>query len=220
MNLSPLPYFLGVIAIFATATVARADVTIYAYEEGGDVIFTYSGSINTAGVVDVGGFSLGRVGPAEGEITFGSGAPAQILDQFAITGPENFGVGTIFVADQFTGDIFGFCWNCERSLVLPDGYVSNSLISGTMVFETASFGSMAIDNVSGPYVWDVTGTSETITLIFSKPPDPNAAIKRTLSRKVKKFTRKMKAAKRKGKTALARRLSKKIRKLKSRIRRL
>lgn len=220
MNLSRLITALGIAAILATADTARADITIYAYKEGNDIIFTYSGSINSFGYPDDGDFNLGRVGAADGEITFGTGRPAQLLNQFAISGPENIGTGGIIVADQVSGDIFGFCWLCDRAITLPDGYVRNTPLSGSMRFQSASFGSLGIDDVSGPYVWDVTPSSEKITLIFSRPPDPNAAIKRRLTKTIKKLTKRQNTAKRRGKTALAKRLQMRIRNLKARRGRL
>ena len=161
--------FLALLATF-WAVSASADVIIYGYEDGSDVIFSGGGSLDLTGLgapggpQDFTGVILGRVQADEPELLF-LDANVDVYLEAATVVADPFGPGFITDADVVSGDAFGF----EGSiLVTPFGYASGDLLSASMSFLGESFSTMGL--IAGTYVWSLPNDS--FTVIIGERPVP------------------------------------------------
>ena len=101
--------------------------------------------------------------PDFGVIVTGSGILTdQLADHYtgAITGPSSFGSGGFMLATTGTGDIVGIG---GVQLLVPFGYASGTLLSGSATFNNATFSSLGV--TPGTYVWTWgTGANQNFTL--------------------------------------------------------
>jgi hypothetical protein len=167
MNKILLASFL--IASATIATPVHALVNIIGTETGGNVEFSYSGSLNTGGLTS--GFTASQsvVRGSDAFLFFASGFV--VAYNSAISGPLSFGTGlATFTANSRSGDFFGIVGN-NSSLYLPIGYVSNTNISGLMTFDSATFASLGI--TPGTYTYTLTNAAaDTINLNIGVTPVP------------------------------------------------
>ena len=138
--------FCGTAALVLFASlpaVTRADIVIDAVETGGDVVFSFSGSIDTSALgapsftdptTAVGVF------PQHGSFAFGE--VGTLVDFWAGYGLLPFGTGGVWFADSVIGDGFGLSFFGE--LFIEDGYVSGSTISGSFTFDNATFATLGL----------------------------------------------------------------------------
>jgi hypothetical protein len=144
----------SLVVALAFASSAQGAVVITAVETGGDVVFSYSGTINQ------GGWTLGP--PAGDQFAFidpdklvlVGPTPAVPTVQFQspndLQGPDNFGTGPETFASSGSGDIFGLFFD-GGLMNLPGGYVRNTPISGTSTYGGQSFASLGM--APGSYEW-------------------------------------------------------------------
>lgn len=157
-----LTFFFGIGA-------AHSAIVIVALETGGDVVFSYSGTIDTTGASIAGtqtGSAYSGIIPNLG-IVGNSGTP---YDGYAITGGGIFGVGGNTVATISTGDSFQIRSNDFR-LRLPDNYVSGTTISGDITFTGTDFTTLGVDSSSN-ITWNLPNDS--ISLQFTAIPEPSS----------------------------------------------
>jgi hypothetical protein len=107
----------------------HADVVVYIYQSGPNVVSSYSGTIDLTGLTADGndGVTPALIWAAEALEVFGptvGGEPVYL----GITGPTDFGDGALTEASSSTGETFGF-GGLDQDLLLPTGYVSGSLIA-------------------------------------------------------------------------------------------
>jgi hypothetical protein len=141
----------GVAAVLAAGFVisllnpqqARATVIINAAEVGGDVVFSYSGTIDLTGLgaptADGTANMNSAINPNFGAVLVGNG---QVMDfwqgpyTFIPFGPGGFAAPSSEAGPGFSiySDGFG----------IFDGYVSNAFVSGSMSFNGASFASLGM----------------------------------------------------------------------------
>lgn len=167
---------------FTISTESKSAVLITATEVGNDVVFNYSGSIDT---------SLLNTGPNDilsGDPRFISPFVAGFSNLSAGTltifngyiSPANFGVkvGQEFAhfADSGTGDSF---WIRAQDLKLSEGYVSNSDISGSMTFKNKSFNSLGV--TPGTYNWTYQSGGATMVSLTTVPEPHEYAMVASLS---------------------------------------
>jgi uncharacterized protein YhjY with autotransporter beta-barrel domain len=158
---------------------ANADITILGQESGGNVVFSYSGSVDLTGLAKSGGgFSTGQnfITPNLGIVAFlDAGGDAYEntlpLPGAIFSGVQDFGPGNMFSANSSTGDSF-FLY--RYVLGVPVGYHSGDLIEGSMTFDGETFASLGIDPERG-YTSALTPYFA-ITLSFGPPPEQLSAI--------------------------------------------
>jgi hypothetical protein len=158
-------------------TPAHADFDITALQLGPDLVFSYSGSVDLTGApLPSGAGSSAFINPGAPALSFTSYA-AGAVDTYLLPSPPPafpvFGTLGAHFPTSNTGGILRLSGaSTPHELSLPDGYVSNSLISGSMTFSGSSFTSLGL--TPGSYVWDLTFTGgpsqkATITIV----PEPS-----------------------------------------------
>ena len=159
------------LATLFLASSVQGAMFINVIESYTSVVFSYSGSLNTSGLVSTTDPSTAvGIRPSSGIFL---NVPVTSTAYNAFTTPVRFGDSTATVVpDLFTGDTFGLSGNTLR---MPQGYVSGIWITGSMTFNNADFASLGLDPSGGPYVWTRIGFPEdTITMTFSPAPEPSA----------------------------------------------
>jgi hypothetical protein len=152
---------LAIIALMPTTS--QADIVVNAQQSGGDVVFSFSGSVNLSGLgasTGTGG-SVSAIRPALGVFIFSS-VSSDPLDTWTGYTFPSFGVGGLELANSAsvpTG--FGYVVSGPR-LVIEDGYVSGTLIAGSMTFDGETFASLGL--TPGNYVASLP--SDTVTLVI------------------------------------------------------
>ena len=191
---------------------ARAEITITAEEKDGNVVFSFSGELDTTDLVDgPSTFGMGRLKPGNPVLLLiGSGVPESFAPRAGLGGPSSLGSGGDSTTNIATGDIFGIS-PAFGTVILPDGYVSNTPISGSMTFIMATFETLGMDSPVQPQVWTLLNTpADRIVLRF---PAQIAKVKAAYSSMIRELTKKRKVAKRKSQTSKVRRFNRQIRKL-------
>ena len=160
-------------ALVAATAAANASPYVVTLEQvGSDVVATGSGEINLAGFP--GSFLTSTASAAiradPDYILLGTGE----LQGYglSITGPSSFGSGSGTFADLSSGDAVGI--NGSNTIYLPDGYVSDTALSSSATWDSATFASLGV--TPGTYVWTFgTGADQSITLdIVASTPLPAA----------------------------------------------
>lgn len=126
---------------------AQADIIIQGQEVGGNVVFSYSGSVDLTGFPGMQtAQTFGNASPPVGTIAF-STFTFTSWDGYSFA-PFNLSFGPGVGADArpttFTGDIFQVAaW--LGTIGVPQGYVSGTPLAGSMTFAGETFASMGID---------------------------------------------------------------------------
>lgn len=155
-------------------SVAEANITVTALEVGPDVVFSFSGSLNTSPFTFVAltyGSLAGFISPdtlsnAHGYFDRYSSSITNPSSAFATSGSLT-STTTYSVA---SGNGFRIDGNIGY-ISLPQNYVSNTLISSTMTYLNQTISSLGL--IPGTYVWALSG-SQTVTLIVGSAPAPSA----------------------------------------------
>ena len=178
--------FLALSSLLSVAFLApaHASIVITAIESGGNVVFSFSGSVDLTGATSTGGTSVTSViNPGIPLVEFGG----SLSDSYALVNPAGgaYGTATItFPSVANSGDIFVYVGSATPRIEVPDGYVSNTPISGSMTFNSATFASLGISPVPATYIYDMklagTGTvDQTVTL--NVIPEPSTFVLRGLA---------------------------------------
>jgi hypothetical protein len=146
--------------------ITSADIVINAVEIGGDVVFSYSGSIDLSGLGAplLGIILFTRIQPDSGTIVFGG-----ILDVYfglPVSFPV-FGTGGNSFPDSRAGDEFAIG---GPSVGLPEGYETGDPISGSMTFDTETFASLGV--TPGTYVLQLPDDTVTLNIGVAQVPEP------------------------------------------------
>ena len=189
---------------------------VWAEEIAGSVVFYHQGSIDVTAFSPSSTISAGTsITPSNP--TFVNGEDPSVMTTYytgVIAINPMFGNGGQTDATSEAGDTFGFAGS---GIVLPNGYMSGTAISGSMTFSPATFLSLEVDTT--PYSIEVAG-SNTIRM-FTRPPVSvpvdNSAAEADLLKQVSKLQKKIKKLKKKGKKAKAKKLGKKVKKLKQQL---
>ena len=155
------------VALFLTLSMTYpgdASIIITAVQQGNDVVFTGSGSINLTGLT----FSYKDSEEYPTSAYLQADIPGVILGSgiadhygYISDGPNNFGPGAggTVPASAYSGNPFGFDYG---SLVVPSGYTSGSPLSGTATFGNKTFADIGI--TPGTYTWTVPNDSITLNI--------------------------------------------------------
>jgi hypothetical protein len=149
----------------------HADVVVYIYQSGSNVVSSYSGTIDLTGLTFDGndGVTPAYIWGATATEVFGptvAGEPVYL----GITGPTDFGDGALTEASSSTGDTFGY-GGLDQDLLLPTGYVSGSFISGTDIWDDTTIAGLGLTPGTYNYTWG-TGADGSFALNVGIAPVP------------------------------------------------
>ena len=214
MGRKTLPLLAGGLLLLTTASAADAAMILRLEEVSGDVVVRGSGTINLSGLISEGASNTATnsfnaihvyAGPAaeddDGHVEFWSGltgGPATISSTTDIFLP---------LSSASFGDLFGIISNDgsgvggdgKALLVLPQGYISGTQLSGTSRFTGQTFTTMGIS--LGTLTWTLP-SADTVTITTEPVPAPlgvaSAAAVFSTIRRLKHNTRILQLASRKG----------------------
>lgn len=159
-------------------TPLNASIVITAIGSGGNVVFSFSGSVDLTGTTAPGtSSSSSAVNPTIPLVEFKGGGS---VNSYTVAAPASGGFGpggaSFPGSNAATGDAFSYVGGSSPRIDLPAGYVSNTLISGSMTFNSATFASLGISPVPATYVYDMKlagiGTVEQ-TVTLNVIPEPS-----------------------------------------------
>lgn len=202
---------------------SHADIAITAKEIGDDVVFSYSGSIDLAGLgTSQPTSSRCAVYPVNAYVEFGPTTAVPESNSLYLNSVvtadsvTSIGTGGYALATSVSGSYFSVNNN---SIKLPLDYASKTEISGSMTFGGSSLADLQISKAETPYSWILTNGQE-ITLTILDADDDNAGKKLELEKKIKKLKKQIRAAKANEQKSLVKKLTKRLRWLKTRLERL
>ena len=155
----------ALVLALSVPAITRADIVINAVEAGGDVVFSFSGSIDLSGLgAPLPGIILfTRIQPDSGTIVFGG-----ILDVYSgLPVFPVFGTGGNSFPDSRAGDEFA---TIGPSVGLPEDYETGDPISGSMTFDTETFASLGV--TPGTYVLQLPDDTVTLNIGVAEVPEP------------------------------------------------
>jgi len=148
--------------------VSHATVIINGVEAGGDVAFTYSGSIDLTGLgmpdFDGNANDNSVLAPSLGAILFGNGASMDAWQDPTYPFPA-FGSGGLSSPDSVTGPGFSIY---NDGFGIFDGYVSLATLSGGMTFNSSTFVSLGLT----PGSYSTSLPNDTVILNIRAVPEP------------------------------------------------
>jgi hypothetical protein len=168
--------------LLAGISSSMGSVTITAFENGGDVVFSGSGTLNLSSLHHItSGGHLSGINPNElGVPVLVIGALTGTVEEYGwggVSTPPSFGTGGSILASSGSGDSFGTTvdgQNGEAAVIwVPAGYVSGSWLSGSMTFTGQTFASLEL--ISGIYTWSwgLGESADSMTLVI---PEPSAVL--------------------------------------------
>ena len=160
-----------------TAHISQGIVIIKAYEDGGNVIFEGSGSLDMTGAVYMDTVNTGtiRVRPSTSQFqSIGQAPGSPSVDRYTLPGastPGSFGTGaTAVTVGTPTGDNFGLRNN---GFWVPEGYVGGN-ISFLATFTGANFSPASLGMTRGTsYTWTLASGD---TIVLNVIPEPTTYI--------------------------------------------
>ncbi len=170
---------LATVACVALPTPSHAALSIVAEEAGGNVTFTWTGNLNTAGV----SFAATNIQSATGKIAPFIGGflgydPSRSTIDISDTNtlnPSSNPFGTVDVgtvdASSFTGSPFGL--DASGRIGVPAGYTSGSDLNGTLTFTGHSFASLGLTPSPIPFTWTFANT-DTVKMTVAAVPEPSS----------------------------------------------
>lgn len=150
----------------------RAAITMSMEQVGDDLVISYSGTVNTAALTTAGTASdAPRIYGVIGVVSLGGPLTSQDVDPYRGTnnpgGYITTGSSNLF-ADASTGDKFAIL-AFNSSLYLPDGYVSETFISGSATFNNATRQSLGFNDGVYHITWGSGPTADSVTFIVPEP---------------------------------------------------
>lgn len=150
-------------------------VTLTIQESGANVVWSYSGSLDLSNLT-LGGTESITAG-FNGSAAIWAAGPTDLITAQSynsatfLTFPANFGVANGGApASSGTGDLLGVVGGGSgRTLLVPDGYVSNTLISGSTTYLNSTLSSLGLTEGTYTYSWG-NGANESITVLIGGTP--------------------------------------------------
>jgi protein with PEP-CTERM/exosortase system signal len=162
-----LPLTLFAIAVTSLFSVQPAQgFTMTLQQVGSNVVANGSGAINLTGLTLDDLFSpvAGVVG-SSGIINMGQSA-VNVPGYFGFTGPSNFGGGGLFSPNTSSGDFVGINNSPLGDIFVPQGYVSDTALSDSMTFNSATFASLGLTPGTYTWSWGTGLRNQNFTLII------------------------------------------------------
>jgi PEP-CTERM motif len=150
----------------------QAGIIISVAESGSDVVFGYSGDLDTAGLVPTfitNGLGFLSVEASQTALAFGVGPSMQgyTVPSLAAIGAPTTPTSLIF--GDATGG--GFAMFTSGTMALPFGYVSGTNIAGTLTLDSQSFASLGL--IDGTYESLLpSGDFVRLTIATTQVPEP------------------------------------------------
>jgi hypothetical protein len=146
---------LALAALIWAAPDARATFVINVTQDGPNLDFSGSGSLNLTGATYHGTSNpMSYYFPIFGELVLGSDPGDNVVsDSYAITGPSTF--GTTYAGGDFssgTGGRVGFNMSAG-DVYVPLGYISGTDLSSTDVLDGQTFATLGVS--PGTYTWSL-----------------------------------------------------------------
>lgn len=160
-------FLAGALSI-STMTLAAAPATsaviVNVTETGGDTTFSIEGTLNTSDTTLIGpstSFDVANIFAPNRQI---ASMPDMVpINIFSLTGPAAaFGPASAVLPTDATsraGDLFAIT---NVDLSLAQSYVSGSSLSSSLLFEGSTIADLGL--ISGTYVWNLSGSNDTITM--------------------------------------------------------
>jgi hypothetical protein len=167
--MAQIPRHLGVSVVslgllLGAARPTQAALILTMEELGADVVVSASGTANLAAfAVPLNLFEPGAMNPSFGFIESGDSADKPIDGYGPITGPASFGAGGFLPASSGSGPGFGVAAHGSL-LIVPDGYASGALLSGTSVYAGATFASLGVTPGTYMWTWGTGANADSLTL--------------------------------------------------------
>ncbi|HBK05336.1 MAG TPA: hypothetical protein DDZ81_05665 [Acetobacteraceae bacterium] len=152
--------------LLCMATPARAEFVVTVSQDGANIVATGSGSINTAGLTDVGGAFDGGAS-YDGDRFIVGGLEAAVQFWTSISGPANFGPtgDTWNSASSGSGDVVGVI--ADSGIYLPDSYVSGSALSGTSTWDNTTLSALNLTPGTYDWTWGSGDTADGYELVVN-----------------------------------------------------
>jgi PEP-CTERM motif len=156
----------------AQAASAGSSATIYITQVGSNVVITGSGEVDLTGLTNAdesGPFPAnGVIWPDEAEILVGSSDNVGVDVYSGASGPATMGSGAETVGTSGTGGLFGVGSGLLDIPVIyvPEGYVSNTPLSGTSVFDNTTLAELGLSTGTYVFTW---GDPSSLTVEVSVP---------------------------------------------------
>lgn len=170
---------LAALVALLTTNSTQGAVTINAFETGGNVEISATGSLNLAAwtnVTEEGQEEFARIRPSSGDIIVGF-SPSDLIDRYSeaqnFVDPGNFGTGGDAFADSLGGSVIVGIVTGADDLIVPLGYVSGADLNVTNIYSGASIASLGMDVGSYTWSWGADSTADSLTL--NVIPEPSSA---------------------------------------------
>lgn len=159
---------------------ANAAIIVNIQQVGGDVVGSFTGTIDLTGLTHQNGGSpvivdAPFIGVDPDEATFGIGGSANFEPYGAPSdsGPTNLGPGaTLILPDSSSGDFFGNAGSfVSYDVWVPEGYVSGTVISGSSTWLGQTVASLGLTPGSYTYNWANDSATVNVTV-----PEPSSAL--------------------------------------------
>ena len=160
--------------LFCTKS-ASAEVIIHIYENGGNVITTGSGTLDTTDLTDgIGGSQPPRVGgsPPFTTVTLGKPSDHNFDGYSGLTGPTSFGSGFAYYASFGSGDLFGVSYYNSSSmfLVTPHGYASGASLSATDTYTSKTLAGLGLTSGVYTFTWGTGSHADSLVVNIAAAP--------------------------------------------------
>jgi hypothetical protein len=158
------------------ASPAQATFTLTLLEEGTSVVATGMGRIDKTDLNmpgSVGQFDP-QIDPSGDSIIAGAGFSSETDTFTGITGPTSFGSGSFHLASSGTGNLVGVTPNAAgtEGILVPSTYVSDSSLSDTATWNSASFTSLGVTPGTYTWTWGTGADADSFTLQIGAVPAP------------------------------------------------
>jgi MYXO-CTERM domain-containing protein len=171
---------IGLAVMLSASVPAQAAFVFNLQEVGPDVVLSGSGTLNLAGLslVPVGGIAACGISPSFLGAIVGSTTCTPVEVYSGFSGPTSFGSGIGTLASSGSGDTFGIVEAFAPSFLVPAGYVSGGLLSGTATFAGQTLASLGATVGTYTWTWGSGATADSMTLnvgsSITAVPEPSA----------------------------------------------
>ena len=157
------------------ATGATGDFNITITQVGPDVVWSGSGSFNLAELTLIGtttitsGFQANNAIWIAGAPSTSPGATGQQYGGASLTYPATFASGSqAFLSITGTGSMFGVLTGgaSGRTIVVPDGYVSGTTISGSTTYSGSTISSLGLSGGTYTWAWGSGANASSLVMVI------------------------------------------------------